>query len=393
VARLQPPSTLARLGGDEFALALDRVQGASDARRIAERLALAMCDPFVIGGREILTSASIGIVVSDGRAIHPADLVRDADAAMYAAKAQGRGQIRVFDEAMRATADERLRLETDLARALEREEFVVFYQPIVSLATRRIDGLEALVRWRHPKLGLLAPSRFIGIAEETGLVVPLGRWVMREACRQMREWDERLPGADRLAVSVNITAREFSDPFFVDDVAAMLDEMGLEPSRLKIEILETTLLESSEEVVDALRRLRELGVSLVLDDFGTGYSALSYLQNFPLHTIKVDRAFVQRMGTDQDSHELVRALVSMASTLAMDVTAEGIETADQLDRLTALDCRRGQGFFFSRPLDAAAVERWLVSAETPAEPASAPMGSGRVARGREKIVPTPVPEA
>jgi diguanylate cyclase (GGDEF)-like protein len=359
VARLQPPSTIARLGGDEFAVALDRVQDARDAARIAERLALALADPFIIDGREILATASIGIVASHDRYESADAMLRDADAAMYAAKGEGRGQYRIFDETMRGELDNRLRLEADLARAIEREEFVLFYQPIVSLATGRVDGFEALVRWRHPELGLLAPARFIGVAEETGLVLPLGRWVLRNACRQLRSWD-RLDAQDaRLSMSVNLTAREFVDPFLVDDVAAVLDETGLDPSRLKLEILETALLESSQEILDTLRRLRALGVRLVLDDFGTGYSALSYLQDFPLHTLKVDRAFVQRIGSRQDSSELVRAIVAMAAAQDMDVTAEGIETAEQLARVSELHCLRGQGFYFSRPMVAADVEAWL----------------------------------
>jgi diguanylate cyclase (GGDEF)-like protein len=371
IARLQPPTTLARLGGDEFAIALDRLRDPADAERVAERLALAMHEPFLVDGRALHVTASIGIVISDNRYEQPEEMLRDADTAMYAAKAQGRGRHQIFDVAMYDAAQERLRLETDLALGIEREEFVVFYQPILSMSTGVVEGFEALVRWRHPVLGLLAPGRFMTVAEETGLVVPLGRLVMREACRQMCEWSRAIPGASGLSISVNLTAREFADPFLVDDVESILSDTGLSPRRLKLEILETALLDASSETVATLARIRALGVDLVLDDFGTGYSTLSYLQKFPLNTIKIDRAFVQRIGSEEDSGELVRAIVSVASTLSMDVTAEGIETAEQLAGVRALACQRGQGYFFSRPIEASEVEAWL-GAHTPQDALSGP---------------------
>jgi diguanylate cyclase (GGDEF)-like protein len=359
IARLRPTSTLARLGGDEFAIALDRMREGEDAVKVAERISMAMSDPFTVDGRELYVTTSVGIVMSDSRYEKPEELLRDADTAMYAAKAQGRGRYQMFDVAMHDAAQERLRLESDLARAIEREEFVVQYQPIVSLPSGRTDGFEALVRWSHPDLGMLAPGRFMAIAEETGLVVPLGRWVLRQACQQLRAWDVGIGGIDHLSVSVNLTAREFADPFLVDDVAAVLEETGLAPRRLKLEILETALLDASTETVATLGRLRKLGIDLVLDDFGTGYSTLSYLQKFPLNTLKVDRTFVQRIGSHEDSGELVKAIVSVAATLSMDVTAEGIETQEQLAGVSALSCQRGQGFYFSKPLDGADIEAWL----------------------------------
>jgi diguanylate cyclase (GGDEF)-like protein len=365
IARLQPPTTLARLGGDEFAIALDRLRDPADAERVAERVALAMHEPFLVDGRALHVTASIGIVLSDNRYGQPEEMLRDADTAMYAAKAQGRGRHQIFDVAMHDAAQERLRLETDLALGIEREEFVVFYQPILSMATGAVEGFEALVRWRHPELGLLAPGRFMTVAEETGLIVPLGRLVLREACRQMCEWSRAIPGAGDLSISVNLTAREFADPFLVDDVESILSDTGLSPRRLKLEILETALLDASAETVATLARIRALGVDLVLDDFGTGYSTLSYLQKFPLNTIKIDRAFVQRIGSEEDSGELVRAIVSVASTLSMDVTAEGIETAEQLAGVRALACQRGQGYFFSKPIEAFEVEAWLGAHPTP----------------------------
>jgi EAL domain-containing protein (putative c-di-GMP-specific phosphodiesterase class I) len=276
-------------------------------------------------------------------------MVRDADTAMYRAKDRGRARAELFDTSMLAAAEERLSIESDLRRALERREFILHYQPIVALSDQRLCGFEALVRWQHPTRGLVAPDGFIPIAEETGLIIPLGRWVLNEACRQLREWDRELPECANLTVNVNLSARQCLHPDLVSDVERALIETGLEPHRLKLEITESLVLKGSDEVIAVLTALRTLGVQLGLDDFGMGYSALSYLQRLPVQTIKIDRAFVSGIGKSCNV-EIVRAILSLASGLSMNVTAEGVETADQAAQLKDLACEFAQGYYFDRPL-------------------------------------------
>ena len=341
--------TLARLGGDEFTVLLPGVRNAADAVAVAERLVAALSQPFELEGREIVVSISVGVVMGDARYRRAEDMVRDADTAMYRAKDRGRARSELFDTSMLAAAEERLSVESDLRRAIEAREFTLHYQPIVALSDQRLCGFEALVRWQHPSRGLVAPDGFIPIAEETGLIVPIGRWVLHEACRQLREWDRDFPECPGLTVNVNLSARQCLHPDLVSDVARTLDETGLEPERLKLEITEGLVLEGSDEVIAILTALRGLGVQLGLDDFGMGYSALSYLQRLPVQTLKIDRAFVS--GIDCAGNiEIVRAILSLASGLSMNVTAEGVETADQAALLKDLACEFGQGFYFDRPL-------------------------------------------
>ena len=349
VARLAGECTLARLGGDEFTVLLAGVRSAADARMVAERLVAAVANPFALEGRELVVTVSVGVVMADARYQRAEDMVRDADAAMYAAKDRGKARCEIFDTSMRAAAEERLHIESDLRLAIERQEFQLHYQPIVMLSNRQLSGFEALVRWQHPVRGLVPPNGFISIAEETGLIVPIGLWVLREACRQMRAWDTECPECANLVVNVNLSARQCLHPTLVTDVARVLAETGLAPQRLKLEITESLVLEGSDEVIGILKALRELGVELGLDDFGMGYSALSYLQQLPVQTLKIDRSFIS--GIDNASNaEIVRAILSLASGLKMNVTAEGVETADQAARLKELSCEFAQGYFFDRPL-------------------------------------------
>jgi diguanylate cyclase (GGDEF)-like protein len=351
IARFESEPTLARIGGDEFTVLLNGVGNTDAATGVAERLRSVAARPFQVQGRELVTSLSIGVVMSADRYERADDMIRDADTAMYRAKRLGKSRCEVFDTSMFDAAQERLALEADLRLAIERQEFEVWYQPIMSLAARRISGFEALIRWRHPTRGPISPADFIPIAEDTGLIVPIGNWVLREACRQLVAWDRQHPQSAGIVVNVNLSAKQCMHPDLVSDVSRILHETGCPPERIKLEITEGVVLENSDVVSDVLLKLRGLGVQLGLDDFGIGYSALSYLQRFPFQTIKIDRVFVSAMHETGNS-EIIRAIVSMAAGLDMNVTAEGVETADQVDRLTDLECEFAQGFYFHRPLTA-----------------------------------------
>lgn len=370
VCRCESDATLARLGGDEFTILLDGVRSAEEAEAVATRLQAAVARPYLIRGCELFTSVSIGIVMSDARYQQPQEMLRDADTAMYRAKALGKARCVVFDTSMLAAAAERLQLEADLRHALERDEFRVYYQPIVTLQEERLSGFEALVRWSHPTRGLVPPAEFIPAAEETGLIVPIGLWVLGAACRQMIEWDREFPASAGLTINVNLSGRQLLHPELVRSVAEVLAKSGLAPERLKLEVTESVVLESSGVVVGVLNELHELGVKLGLDDFGTGYSSLSYLRQFPFQTLKIDRSFVSAMG-EGESVEIIRAILAMGLALAMDVTAEGIETAEQAALLKKLACGSGQGFFFRAPLAGAEAKELLRSGKF----AGAPRGS------------------
>jgi diguanylate cyclase (GGDEF)-like protein/PAS domain S-box-containing protein len=344
---LRPSDTVARMGGDEFTVLLEDLRDAAEARAVAERVHEALREPFVLDGRPVFTTASVGIAVGAGGAT-PESLLRDADTAMYRAKSQGRARCEVFDPTMHTTALARLQLETDLRGAVERDEFELAYQPLVSLADGRIAGFEALARWRHPERGLLQPSEFIGVAEETGLIVPLGRWVLREACRQMQEWNARYGVA--LSVNVNLSPRQVGDGAVAREVAAALRDTGLPAGLLKLEITESLLMGDAGPVATTLDDLKALGVELCIDDFGTGYSSLSYLHRFPIDTIKIDRSFVSRLSADGGSDQIVRTILVLAHTLNMRAVAEGVETPEQAERLKAMGCEFAQGYRFSRPL-------------------------------------------
>jgi diguanylate cyclase (GGDEF)-like protein/PAS domain S-box-containing protein len=349
-ACLRPGDTVARLGGDEFTILLEDVGDASDATRIAERVQNVVKLPLTLNGQEVYTSGSIGIAHSSTGYQAAEDLLRDADLAMYRAKSLGRARTEVFDRAMHERAVGQLRLETDLRHAVDRGELALVYQPIVCLTSRAVRGFEALVRWRHPERGLVMPELFIPAAEESGLIVAVGEWVLHEACRQARRWHEQL-GERRPGISVNLSSRQFLQPDLPAQVAEALRRTGLDPRYLHLEITESTVMENGEVVVAMMRELRELGVHLCLDDFGTGYSSLSYLHDFPIDTLKIDRSFVGRMGSSGENVEIIRTIVSLGHNLDKRVIAEGVETVEQVAQLRALGCEYGQGHFFAVPLD------------------------------------------
>ncbi|MFP5212369.1 MAG: EAL domain-containing protein [Acidobacteriota bacterium] len=358
---LRSTDTVARLGGDEFAVLLEEIGHASDAIRFAEKVHETLAFPFLLEGREIFTTVSIGIALGGGGAAEPEEILRDADTALFRAKSLGRSRHEIFDKEMHHRAVKRLQMETDLRRAVERNQFLLHYQPIVSLKTGRISGFEALIRWLHPERGLVSPIEFIPLAEETGLIVPMGAWVLREACRTMRGWQLAYPTQAPLVISVNLSGRQLAQSDIIDQVRQVLAEIGINPSTLKLEITESMLMENTAATVATLSSLKELGVQLSLDDFGTGYSSLSYLHRFPIDVLKIDRSFVGNMFTSSENASVVRTIIALAHNLGLEVIAEGPETADQVVRLRALGCEYGQGYYFSRPVEAGAAGALIAS--------------------------------
>ncbi len=356
---LRPTDTIARLGGDEFTILLDGLKDISDATSIASRLQAKLKSPFQIESHTVFTSASIGIVPSSTGYEQAADLLRDVDLAMYRAKEQGKARYAIFDSVMYEQTLERLKLESDLRLALERQEFCLHYQPIISLQTGKLTGFEALVRWQHPQQGFISPTKFIPIAEDTGLIVLLGEWVLREACRQMHAWQTEFPNLAALNISVNLAGLQIREPFLINQITRILAETGLSGSSLKLEITESMLMENVQETIDTLLQIRAMNIQLSIDDFGTGYSSLSYLHRFPVNTLKIDRSFVSRINSNNENFEIVGAIITLAHALGMDVTAEGVETANQFTQLRKLRCESAQGYFFSKPLNCASVAAML----------------------------------
>lgn len=347
---LNKHDTVARLGGDEFTILLENIKSDADATKVAERVQKALSTPFNLSGHEVFTSASIGITLSSTDFDRPEDLLRGADIAMYRAKAQGKACHEVFDHDMHTHVVALMQLENDLRRAVERQDFELYYQPIVALATGRIMGFEALVRWQHPEQGIISPAKFVPIAEETGLIIPLGQWVLREACRQLKQWQDEFSSEPPLTVSVNLSSRQFSQPSLINQIRQILVETGIDAHCLKLEITESAIMENTESAMDMLLQLKAMGIQLSVDDFGTGYSSLGYLYRFPMDVLKIDRSFVSRVDVDGEKLELVRTIITLAWNLGMDVVAEGVETTKQLAQLKALKCEYGQGFLFSKPL-------------------------------------------
>ncbi|HTX41330.1 MAG TPA: EAL domain-containing protein [Acidobacteriaceae bacterium] len=360
--RLSGDSLVARLGGDEFAVLLEDIAEPAGAEAVCERIGRAVRPAFQCGKDEIYCSVSIGIVLSSPSYASPEEMIRDADAAMYAAKAAGGGHCALFEPSMHDLSRRRLQTESDLRRAVEREEFRVFYQPRVLLDTGAICGFEALVRWLHPTRGLLLPNDFIPVAEETGLIVSIGLWVLREACRQTHAWHKRFPRTPPLDVAVNLSVRQCREKGLVRKIAEILRETELPPECLHLELTESVLLEDLEQARGLLTELKNLGVGLKLDDFGTGYSCLRYLSGLPFDSLKIDRSFMVNMrtgGADTTETAIVNTIVGMADNLKLGVIAEGIEREDQITRLLAMGCRYGQGFYFSRPVDVEKSEELL----------------------------------
>ncbi len=352
--------TLARLGGDEFAVLLDDIRDPIAAVRVAERVQSELAEPFVVHQQKIVISASIGIAASTSPHTQAEDLLRDADIAMYRAKRSGKARCEVSDTAMHANAVKRLRLETDLRKALDQGEFRVYYQPIVSLQTGKIAGFEALSRWQRPE-GILPPIEFIAVAEETGLIIPMNRQLLREACQHLRSWQSEFPSSPRLTMSVNVSSREFAQPDLASEIGNTLKEVGLDSGCLQLEIVETIAMGDAEKSGHVLAQLKALGVRLSIDDFGTGYSSLSRLRRIPVDTLKIDRAFISHMDTDPESREIVRAIIMLAHNLGLKVVAEGTETEEHINLLKQLDCEMAQGYFFSRPADDQAMLKLLAS--------------------------------
>ncbi len=355
--RLRGVDTVARLGGDEFIILLEDIRTAAEATAFAENLQSELAAPFKIGDQEIFTSASIGIVMSSRDYKRPEEILRDADSAMYRAKALGTAKITQFDKSMHDQALRLLQLETDLRRAVERQEFFLVYQPIVSLDTAQLVGFEALLRWQHPERGFVNPSEFIPVAEETGYIIPIGQWVLEEACQQMRKWQaarsEELP----LQISVNLSGKQLAQDNLVEQITDTLKRTGIAAHQIKLEITESVVMENVEAASATLNQLRALGLPISMDDFGTGYSSLSYLHRLPIDTLKIDRSFVTRIVESHEKADIIRAIVVLAANLGLSVIAEGVETPEQLERLQKLECGNGQGYLFAKPLGAAEAGR------------------------------------
>jgi diguanylate cyclase (GGDEF)-like protein len=352
-------NTVARIGGDEFVVLLDGIRDRGDASVVAERVQDILSEPFRLQGHEVFTTASIGIAFNELECEKADHLLRDADTAMYYAKAAGKARHEVFNKKMHDEAMSRLQLHTDLKRAVENNEFHVFYQPIISLRTGGLAGFEVLARWDHPDHGAVDPVDFISHAEDTGLIVELGRWVLDQACWQLRAWKDVGLADDCLTMSVNVSKRQVAQPGFVEDVQQILRDRGVDGSRLALEITESVIMENPDSIAEVLGQLKALKVEIHMDDFGTGYSSLSYLHRFPLDVLKIDRAFVSTMSDDTDYADIIHTVVALAHTLNMQVIVEGVESEEQLARLMSLNCDYAQGYYFSEPRGAMGVAEIL----------------------------------
>ena len=357
---LRPADTLARVGEDEFATILEEIKEVGDVIKVAKRIHQQLQSPFQLEGYEVFITASIGIAINNNNEYQqPEELLRNADIAMHHAKKLGKGGYVIFDRQMRQIAVARLRLETDLRRALMRSEFDVYYQPIVSLMTGKLTGFEALIRWQHPQRGLVSPNQFIYIAEETGLIVPMGQWILSQACSQMQVWHRQFPQLKSLSVSVNLSGKQLRELNLVEKIDQILAQTHFDSRYLKLEITETILMENPEAARQILTLLKHRKINLSLDDFGTGYSSLNYLHRFPIDTLKIDRFFVSQVESNGDKLAIVRAIINLAHSLGIDAIAEGIETSGQLEQLQSLRCEQGQGYLFSKPLDCQEAEEFL----------------------------------
>jgi diguanylate cyclase (GGDEF)-like protein len=358
-ASVRAMDTVARMGGDEFAILVEAVNSNDEILAVVERLRESLTAPFEVRGNKATMTASIGVVLNLLQYARPEDILRDADIAMYSAKAAGRNRYKVFDMAMREQAEDVLILESGLRNAIQNSEFRLHYQPILSLSTQKITGFEALLRWDHPRRGLLYPGEFLKVAEESGLIIPIGVWVIYEACRQMKQWQTEFHTEPPLTISVNLSSRQFSQPDLIVQIEAVLEKTGLSASSLLVELTETTMVEDIEQAVTKIDQLHKLGVGIEIDDFGTGYSSLGYLRHLPVNSLKMDRSFTNSLDVGKNGIPIIRAIIAMAGSLGLKVVAEGIETAEQAARLTELKCDYGQGYYFKTPIDGDAAEKLI----------------------------------
>jgi diguanylate cyclase (GGDEF)-like protein len=394
---LRRHETLARFGGDEFVILCEDIFDDEDAVAVAERVLKAFSLPFHLALGETMAAASIGISVTSDPNQDPDDLIRDADAAMYRAKGAGGARVVLFDEVTRERALARLHNENAIRKAIEREEFRVFFQPEISIDGEHIMGMEALVRWQHPERGLLGPGEFISLAEETGLIVPLGTWVLRDACQRAVVWQRSRPADQPLTLRVNVSARQLAQDSLRATVAEIIQETGIDPAKLCLEVTESVLIEDPEESIRTLTELKQLGVKIAIDDFGTGYSSLEYLRRLPVDCVKVDRSFVRGVPENEEDVAIVNAVIELGHALKLSVTAEGVETTDQFDNLRAAGCDTAQGFLFFRPEPPEEVAKLFAGAQAAAEagivcssgPVTAPNGAGPI----EVLAPVPSPPA
>ena len=356
---VRPSDTVARLGGDEFAILLERVAGVTGQTRVAERIHQALREPFRVSSLEVFITASIGIAVASRTYERPEGILRDADTAMYRAKAAGKARHEVFDEAMHARAIEQLKLEVELRLAVKRKEFCLLYQPVVSLEDGRPVGVEAFARWQHPNRRLLAPVSFLSVAEESGLIVDIGWWIFREACTQMKAWQDRFQSARSLAIHGNLSGKELFQPEFPERIEPVLAETGLKPEHLVLDIPENVIMHKAESSVTILCQLKSLALRIHLDDFGTGYSSLGYLHRFRIDTLKIDHSFIRHLRSGGENWKTVRAIMSLADNLGMDVIAEGVESEEQFEQLRKLRCKSAQGIFFEEPMTDDEMARFL----------------------------------
>ena len=356
---LRPGDTVARLGGDEFGILLERIGDPADARQVADRIQRSLAKAVEVDGHELYVTTSIGIAQRSDRYHRPEQVLRDADIAMYQAKTRGRGCIEIFDAEMHGSVVDRLQLEADLRRAVEHgEEFLLHYQPIVALRTGKLIGIEALVRWDKPGRGILDAAEFVSLAEESGIVIPMGDWVFRTACAQLRSWHERVPSLAGVTLSMNVSSQQFRRPDFVEALWASVREAGVDPRFVAIEVTEAVIMDEVEASATKLARLRDMGIQVHVDDFGTGYSSLSYLHRFPITAVKIDRSFVAGLPGHVESEEVIKAIVSIAESLDFDVIAEGVESAGQVEKLEELRCRYAQGMHLAKPVPATELEAW-----------------------------------